>query len=103
MNNTKPFSITTWRHIFGVINVFRRIVPKFAELTQNLSRHLTTDFPLEPTTADNEITQLQDILPDLRLKMPANLTKIILVTDFSPTHHMSFGEIKSKPPNFSLF
>eukprot|EP00917_Polyrhabdina_sp_WS-2016_P025859 GHVP01055596.1.p1 GENE.GHVP01055596.1~~GHVP01055596.1.p1 ORF type:complete len:182 (-),score=6.25 GHVP01055596.1:83-628(-) len=85
MISAKPFTITTWRHIFNVINVFRRLTPRFAELTQHLSKHLTTNQPLCPTDNDfDEIMKLEKFLPTLRLRMPSKLSEIILVTDFSP-------------------
>eukprot|EP00917_Polyrhabdina_sp_WS-2016_P030587 GHVP01065286.1.p1 GENE.GHVP01065286.1~~GHVP01065286.1.p1 ORF type:complete len:178 (-),score=5.26 GHVP01065286.1:892-1425(-) len=74
MSTTKPFTISTWSHIYGVLNVFRRLTP-----------HLTTNQPLSPTIDDvNEIEKLEHILTQLRLRMPARLSDIILVTDFSP-------------------
>eukprot|EP00917_Polyrhabdina_sp_WS-2016_P032093 GHVP01068490.1.p1 GENE.GHVP01068490.1~~GHVP01068490.1.p1 ORF type:complete len:344 (-),score=9.71 GHVP01068490.1:440-1471(-) len=48
METTKPFSISTWRHIYGVLNVFRRLTPNFALLTHHIAKHLTTNQPLTP-------------------------------------------------------
>eukprot|EP00917_Polyrhabdina_sp_WS-2016_P011840 GHVP01025987.1.p1 GENE.GHVP01025987.1~~GHVP01025987.1.p1 ORF type:complete len:169 (+),score=9.55 GHVP01025987.1:947-1453(+) len=30
---------TTWRHVFGVLNVYRRIIPAFASLTTSIANH----------------------------------------------------------------
>eukprot|EP00917_Polyrhabdina_sp_WS-2016_P011848 GHVP01026001.1.p1 GENE.GHVP01026001.1~~GHVP01026001.1.p1 ORF type:complete len:121 (+),score=4.70 GHVP01026001.1:947-1309(+) len=76
---------TTWRHVFGVLNVYRRIIPAFASLTTSIANHLPEQAPIQPTDQDyQELEHLKAILPNCKLRLPTTLHSATIISDYSP-------------------